>query len=113
MADQDKDQTYWRSPGSGQYVHVGKGQFQYKALRAYNLSVEAIRHEDATAKNRRRSGRLNGSGGRSLEPHSRTDDSPNARAVLEGQLRECFGRVVYSHKTHEKCADRTSCHASP
>jgi len=26
-------------------------------------------------------------------------------AVLEAQLRECFGRVVYSHKTHEKCAD--------
>ena len=26
-------------------------------------------------------------------------------AILEGQLRECFGRVVYSHKTHEKCAD--------
>jgi hypothetical protein len=25
--------------------------------------------------------------------------------VLEAQLRECFGRVVYSHKTHEKCAD--------
>ena len=25
--------------------------------------------------------------------------------MLEGQLRECFGRVVYSHKTHEKCAD--------
>jgi len=25
--------------------------------------------------------------------------------VLEGQLRECFARVVYSHKTHEKCAD--------
>lgn len=25
--------------------------------------------------------------------------------TLEGQLRECFGRVVYSHKTHEKCAD--------
>jgi SMODS and SLOG-associating 2TM effector domain family 4 len=24
---------------------------------------------------------------------------------LEGQLRECYGRVVYSHKTHEKCAD--------
>ncbi|MBL0559221.1 MULTISPECIES: SLATT domain-containing protein [Aeromonas] len=24
---------------------------------------------------------------------------------MEGQLRECFGRVVYSHKTHEKCAD--------
>jgi hypothetical protein len=26
-------------------------------------------------------------------------------AILEGQLRECYGRVVYSHKTHEKCAD--------
>lgn len=25
--------------------------------------------------------------------------------TLEGQLRECYGRVVYSHKTHEKCAD--------
>lgn len=25
--------------------------------------------------------------------------------VLEGQLRENYGRVVYSHKTHEKCAD--------
>jgi hypothetical protein len=30
-----------------------------------------------------------------------TDDA----LVLEGQLRECYGRVVYSHKTHEKCAD--------
>ncbi|MBU9813407.1 SLATT domain-containing protein [Rahnella sp. C60] len=27
------------------------------------------------------------------------------RNILEGQLRECYGRVVYSHKTHEKCAD--------
>lgn len=25
--------------------------------------------------------------------------------ILEGQLRECFGRVVYSHKTQEICAD--------
>ena len=24
---------------------------------------------------------------------------------IEGQLRECYGRAVYSHKTHEKCAD--------
>ncbi|WP_260113054.1 SLATT domain-containing protein [Phaeobacter inhibens] len=28
--------------------------------------------------------------------------------VLENQLRECFARVVYSHKTHEKQADITS-----
>lgn len=40
-----------------------------------------------------------------MEHHSQTDDSPDSRAILEGQLRECFGRVVYSHKTHEKCAD--------
>jgi len=40
-----------------------------------------------------------------LEPHSQTDDTSDSRAILEGQLRECFGRVVYSHKTHEKCAD--------
>lgn len=40
-----------------------------------------------------------------MERHSQTDDSPESRRVLEGQLRESFGRVVYSHKTHEKCAD--------
>lgn len=40
-----------------------------------------------------------------LEHHSRTEDTPDTRAILEGQLRECYGRVVYSHKTHEKCAD--------
>jgi hypothetical protein len=40
-----------------------------------------------------------------LEPHSRTDDTPESRSILEGQLREGYGRVVYSHKTHEKCAD--------
>jgi len=40
-----------------------------------------------------------------MEPHSQTEDSPHSREVLEAQLRECFGRVVYSHKTHEKCAD--------
>lgn len=26
--------------------------------------------------------------------------------ALEAQIRECFGRVVYATKTHEKCADR-------
>jgi hypothetical protein len=29
----------------------------------------------------------------------------NAQTALEDQLRECFGRVVYSHKAHEKTAD--------
>lgn len=40
-----------------------------------------------------------------MEAHSQTSDTPQSRAILEGQLRECYGRVVYSHKTHEKCAD--------
>jgi hypothetical protein len=40
-----------------------------------------------------------------LEAHSRTDDTPQSRNILEGQVREGYGRVVYSHKTHEKCAD--------
>jgi ElaB/YqjD/DUF883 family membrane-anchored ribosome-binding protein len=40
-----------------------------------------------------------------LEPHSQTDDTPQSRRILEGQLREAYGRVVYTHKTQEKCAD--------
>lgn len=28
-----------------------------------------------------------------------------AEATLEGQVRECFARLVYSHKTHEKQGD--------
>ena len=40
-----------------------------------------------------------------MEPHSRTSSTPNSQLILEDQLRECYGRVVYSHKTHEKCAD--------
>lgn len=40
-----------------------------------------------------------------MEHHSNTDDTIDSRGILEGQLRESYGRVVYSHKTHEKCAD--------
>lgn len=49
MADQDENQEWWRSPGAGQYVW-GKGLFQYKAKRCYNLALEAIEHETATPK---------------------------------------------------------------
>jgi hypothetical protein len=34
-----------------------------------------------------------------------TEETPESRRILEGQLRECYGRVVYTHKTQEKCAD--------
>ena len=40
-----------------------------------------------------------------MDPRSQINDSSESSQVLEGQLRECFGRVVYSHKTHEKYAD--------
>jgi hypothetical protein len=40
-----------------------------------------------------------------LEQHSQTEDTPQSRGILEGQLRESYGRVIYSHKTHEKCVE--------
>lgn len=33
-----------------------------------------------------------------------TTNSPNNTILLD-QLRECYGRVVWTHKTHEKCKD--------
>src|SRR5882762_8607480 len=54
---------------------------------------------------RSESGQQNKNGERFLDQHSQTDDTNESRDILEGQLRECYGRIVYSHKTHEKCAD--------
>jgi len=39
-----------------------------------------------------------------MEQNSQVDKAKQIE-VLEAQIRECFGRVVYSHKTQEKCAD--------
>ena len=50
MTGQDKTQEFWKAPRSGQWVYGPKGQFQYKAKRAYNLACEAIEHESATPK---------------------------------------------------------------
>ncbi len=49
MADRNSEQEYWKAPGSGQYVY-GKGRFQYKAKRCYNIALEAITHETASTK---------------------------------------------------------------
>lgn len=49
MAGQDKNQTYWKAPGSGQYVYC-VGGFQWKAIRCYNIAREAIEHEMASPK---------------------------------------------------------------
>lgn len=40
-----------------------------------------------------------------MERNSQTERPRDSRFIVEGQLRECFARVVYSHKAHEKCAD--------
>jgi hypothetical protein len=44
-------------------------------------------------------------GGKSLAPCIPLEGE---RLVLESQVRECYGRCAYSHKTHEKMADRHS-----
>jgi hypothetical protein len=49
MADQDESQDYWKAPGSGSFV-FGKGLFQYKATRCYNISLDAISYETAQPK---------------------------------------------------------------
>lgn len=49
MSEQSAEQVYWKAPGSGQYVY-GKGLFQYKAKRCYNISVDAIAYETSTPK---------------------------------------------------------------
>jgi hypothetical protein len=44
LAKQDENQQFWRAPSSGQYVSK-TGNFQYKAKRCYNLSLEAIDYQ--------------------------------------------------------------------
>lgn len=42
-----------------------------------------------------------------MEQDSPRDDTPiEPAATLEGQLREMYARAAYTHKTHEKMADR-------
>lgn len=45
---------------------------------------------------------MNGHLNKNGEKYMDTDSQAN---ILEAQIRECFGRVVWSHKTQEKCAD--------
>ena len=42
--------------------------------------------------------------GRSMEAPSPPDERP-VRTTIQSQLREIYGRVAYTHKTHEKMAD--------
>ena len=47
IADTSETQEWWRAPGSGAYVW-GKGLFQYKARRCYNIALSAISHQAAS-----------------------------------------------------------------
>ena len=44
LKNQDTEQKYWLAPWSNQYVWR-KGNFEYKAKLAYNISLEAIEYE--------------------------------------------------------------------
>jgi len=44
LKNRDESQTYWLSPGANQYVWR-TGKFEYKALRCYNITLEALEHE--------------------------------------------------------------------
>lgn len=39
-----------------------------------------------------------------MEQNSQAEKTAQKK-IIEAQIRECFGRVVYSHKTQEKCSD--------
>src|SRR4051812_32822004 len=45
------------------------------------------------------------SGEKSLAPSIQLDGE---RYAFESQVRECFGRCAYTHKTHEKMAERSA-----
>ena len=44
LKNQDENKLYWLAIGSGQFVWR-TGKFEYKALRCYNLAVEATKYE--------------------------------------------------------------------
>lgn len=44
LKNQNSTQTYWLAPGSSQFVWRG-GIFEYKALRCYNIAIEALKFE--------------------------------------------------------------------
>lgn len=44
LKNQNPNQSYWLAPGSRSYVWR-KGPFEYKALRCYNISFEALEYE--------------------------------------------------------------------
>lgn len=48
---------------------------------------------------------MNGQQNRNGEKFMEQNFQNRQKDLIEAQIRECYGRVAYSHKTHEKCAD--------
>ena len=46
LKEQNEQQNYWYAPGSGQFVWR-KGICEYKALRCYNIALEALKYENS------------------------------------------------------------------
>ena len=44
LKNQDENKQYWLAVGSGQYI-FRTGKFEYKALRCYNIAMEAVDYE--------------------------------------------------------------------
>lgn len=44
LKNQASDKLFWHAPGSSRYVYK-IGDFQYKALRSYNIATQAVIHE--------------------------------------------------------------------
>ena len=64
-----------------------------------------FRQSNTRLPNQSEKGRPNRNGERSLVPLSPTEASVKWKSILDAQLRDTFGRVVYSHKAHEKEAE--------
>lgn len=47
LKNQDENKMYWLAVGSYQYIWR-QGKFEYKALRCYNIALEAIQYEEKT-----------------------------------------------------------------
>lgn len=44
-------------------------------------------------------------GGRLLQLHPQTDSAASPQALLEAQVRECYGRVICSYLAHDRCSE--------
>jgi hypothetical protein len=96
MALRDTSQAYWSAPGSGSRVYRS-GNFQRPAEVAYQSALKAIQNET----NNSVLGWNSSLAINLRKPLSRVSPA-TTRKPPESQIRECFGRVVYSHNARKR-----------